>query len=75
MRCIICKQGQTAPGETTISIERDGSVVVIRNVPASVCTTCGEEYVSADVMRSLETAVDQAQGAGLDVAVRHFRAA
>ena len=75
MRCVICKRGQTEPGETTVSVERSGSVVVIRSVPASVCTTCGEEYVSAEVMRALERAVEKAQSAGLDVAVRHFKAA
>jgi YgiT-type zinc finger domain-containing protein len=75
MRCIMCKHGQTEPGQVTISVERAGGVVVIRNVPASVCTTCGEEYLTADVMRELEAAVEQASGVGLDVAVRTFKAA
>ncbi|MFT3771523.1 MAG: type II toxin-antitoxin system MqsA family antitoxin [Minicystis sp.] len=75
MRCIVCKHGETEPGRVTISVERQGVVVVIRDVPADVCTTCGEEYLSAPVMKELETAVDQAQSAGLDVAVRHYKAA
>jgi YgiT-type zinc finger domain-containing protein len=75
MRCIVCKHGETEPGRVTISVERQGSVVVIRDVPADVCTTCGEEYLSAPVMKELEVAVDQAQEAGLDVAVRHYKAA
>jgi len=32
-----------------------------------VCSTCGEEYLSSPVMKELEVAVEQAQGAGLDV--------
>lgn len=75
MRCIVCKHGETEPGRVTISIERQGSVVVIRDVPADVCATCGEEYLSTPVLKELETAVEQAQGAGLDVAVRHYKAA
>lgn len=75
MRCIACKHGQTQPGQVTITVERRGAVVVIRDVPADVCATCGEEYLSAPVMRELETAVEQTQGAGLDVAVRHYKAA
>jgi YgiT-type zinc finger domain-containing protein len=75
MKCVICKHGQTEPGLTTISVERGGGVVVVRDVPADVCSTCGEEYVSVEVMRELEKTVEQARGAGLDVAVRHFQAA
>jgi YgiT-type zinc finger domain-containing protein len=75
MRCIVCKHGQTEPGRVTISVERGGAVVVIRDVPADVCATCGEEYLSAPVMKELETTVDQAQGAGVEVAVRHYTAA
>ncbi len=75
MRCIACKHGETEPGAVTLSVERQGAVVVIRDVPADVCTTCGEEYLSAPVMKELEVAVEQAQGAGLDVAVRHYKAA
>ena len=75
MRCIVCKHGETEPGQVTISVERRGAVVVVRDVPADVCTTCGEEYLSAPVMKKLEAAVEQAQGAGLDVAVRHYEAA
>ena len=75
MRCIVCKHGETEPGPVTISVERQRAVVVIRDVPADVCTTCGEEYLSAAVMKELEAAVQQAQGAGVDVAVRHYNAA
>ncbi len=75
MRCIVCKHGETEPGHVTISVERRGAVVVIRDVPADVCATCGEEYLSAAVMKELEAAVDQAQSAGVDVAVLHYKAA
>ena len=75
MRCIVCKHGETEPGRVTLSVERQGAVVVIRDVPAEVCATCGEEYLSAPVMKELEAAVERAQDAGVDVAVRHYKAA
>jgi YgiT-type zinc finger domain-containing protein len=75
MRCIVCKHGETEPGQITLSVDREGTVVVVRDVPADVCATCGEEYLSAEVMKALETAVEQARGAGLDVAVRNYKAA
>ena len=54
MKCAICRNGETEPGTTTVTLERDGNVVVIKGVPAEVCTTCGEAYtdeaVSSKVM-------------------------
>lgn len=75
MKCIVCKHGETEPGQVTISVERHGAVVVVRDVPADVCATCGEEYLSLPVLKELEAAVEQARGAGVDVAVRHYTAA
>ncbi|MEO5728867.1 MAG: type II toxin-antitoxin system MqsA family antitoxin [Byssovorax sp.] len=75
MRCIVCKHGETEPGVTTLSVDRAGHVIVIRSVPAEVCSTCGEEYLSAEVMKALEAEVQQAERAGIEVAVRSFQAA
>ena len=45
MKCVICKYGETAPGKVTVTLEENGATIVIREVPARVCQTCGEEYV------------------------------
>ena len=42
MKCVICKYGETEPGTTTITLERDNTTLVIKNVPADVCQYCGE---------------------------------
>ena len=46
MNCVICKHGETRPGKTTVTLERKATTVVIKNVPAQVCSNCGEEYVA-----------------------------
>jgi YgiT-type zinc finger domain-containing protein len=46
MMCTICKTGETHPGITTVTLQRDNSVVVIRDVPAEICENCGEYYLS-----------------------------
>jgi YgiT-type zinc finger domain-containing protein len=51
MRCVICQYGETEPGTTTIELTRDDRTVVILDVPALICTTCGEEYVDAETDR------------------------
>ena len=48
MKCPICKNGETAPGRTTVLLERDNAVIVIKNVPADICDNCGEYYLDEE---------------------------
>ena len=75
MRRIACKKGVTEPGTTTMSVDKEDTVVVIRDVPAEICSTCGEEYLDAQTTKEVEKLVASAQKAGLNVAVQNFKAA
>ena len=75
MKCIVCKKGSTEPGTTTVSIDKSATIVVIRGVPAAICSTCGEEYIDADTIKDIEKIVVSAQKAGLNIAVQQFNAA
>jgi YgiT-type zinc finger domain-containing protein len=75
MRCVICKNGQTKPGRATVTLERQDTTLVVKNVPAEVCSNCGEEYVDEKAAsRLLKTAEDVAQR-GVQVDVRSYEAA
>ncbi len=75
MTCIVCKKGSTQPGTTTVSIDKGATIVVIRDVPAEICSTCGEEYIDAHIMKDVEKLVASAQKAGLNIAIQQFNAA
>ena len=75
MRCIACKNGTTVPGSATVTVDKHSTVVVIRDVPALVCSTCGEEYLDAETLKQIEKLVLDAQKAGMNVAVQQFKAA
>ena len=72
MKCTICKQGETWPGRTTVTLERGQAVLVFRNVPAQVCANCGEAYVSEDVTAQLLEAAEEAVRARVQVGVREL---
>lgn len=75
MKCVICKHGQTRPGTASITLERDGSAILIRDVPGEICDTCGEVYHSEEVtMRLLEQA-EQAYQRGVTIEVRTYHKA
>lgn len=75
MKCVICKHGETEPGTTTVTLERDSLTLVVKGVPAQVCDNCGEAYLAEDTTRRLlETAESEAEAGG-QVEVRQYKAA
>lgn len=74
VKCVICKQGETVEGQTTVTLERDGTVLVIKDVPAGVCENCGEAYVSEEVATRLLAEIQQAATDGIAVEVRRYAA-
>lgn len=75
MKCVICKQGETQPGKTTVTLERDGLTIVIKNVPARVCVNCGEEYVDDKTASRLLKTAEEAARSGVQVDIREYIAA
>lgn len=75
MKCIICRNGEARPGTATVTLERDGSVLVVKGVPARICDNCGEEYLEEAVSSHLLAMGDEAARAGDKVNVRDYVAA
>ena len=71
MMCVVCHNGETRPGTTTVTFHREGRTLVVNEVPADVCENCGEAYVAEETTaRLLEIAAaarrDQATVLGRD---------
>lgn len=75
MKCVVCKQGETRRGTATVTLERDGMVLVFKKVPAEVCEVCGEEYVDEETTVRLLAAAEEAARAGVQVDIREYVAA
>src|SRR5579884_4135013 len=75
MKCIICKHGETEPGMVTLTLEQDEMTLVVKGVPAQVCSNCGEEYVDEEVTSQLLSIVEQAARTGAQVDISKFIAA
>jgi YgiT-type zinc finger domain-containing protein len=75
MKCVICQYGETEPGTTTVALTREETTIVIRDVPAHICTTCGEEYVDAVIGKRLSLIAEKAVNEGVQVDVRRYQAA
>jgi len=72
MICFVCKHGETKNSTATVTLERDGTTLVIKDVPARVCANCGETYFEADVTDALLAMLDVAVEAGVQVEIRAY---
>lgn len=52
-QCPLCG-GDKKKGLTTYTVELGFSLLVVRDVPADICSQCGEEWISSDVAKKLE---------------------
>jgi YgiT-type zinc finger domain-containing protein len=66
--CPLCGSGKK-PGTTTFTADLGFGIVVIRNVPATVCAQCGADWISDEVARQIEALVDEARTKRLQVEV------
>ena len=63
MKCVICKHGKTQSGTVTVTLERDNTTVVIKNVSAQICENCGESYIDEDTTDYLLKTAENAAAA------------
>jgi len=74
MKCVICKQGQTHDGLTTVTLDRGRTTVIIKDVPAQVCENCGEYYLSEEVTDKVQNLAQQAFQQGVEIEVLRYAA-
>ena len=71
MRCIMCK-GNTSQTTHTYIQEFDNCIIIIKNVPAIVCSQCGEVYYSDEIAEKLEEIVNRLQAIVKDVGIFEY---
>ena len=74
MKCTICKTGETRSGTTTITLQRDNSVVVIRDVPAEICENCGEYYLSEPTASRVYAEADATAKRHVEIEIQRYAA-
>lgn len=67
-RCPLCG-GRKEAGTTTFAADLGFGIVVVRNVPATVCSQCGEDWIAPGTAQQLERITDDARRKREQVAV------
>jgi len=74
MKCVICKNGETAKGTTTVVLNREETTVIFKQVPADVCKNCGEYYLSGKVTGHVLMKAEEAVNKGVEVEILRYAA-
>jgi len=73
MKCVICKNGETIKGKTIVALERDGSIIIIKGVDASICNNCGEYYLDQKTTKEVLQKADEACKNGAEIEVINMK--
>lgn len=73
MKCVICKNGETKDGLTTITLEKNGTTLVFKNVPALVCDNCGEKYLADTISKELLLKAKEIARSGVEIDIRDYQ--
>ena len=74
MNCVVCRQGETCPGQVTVTLQRGDTTVILKQVPAEVCQNCGEYYLSDTVTGQVMNRAEAAVKSGAEVEIMRFAA-
>jgi len=66
--CPLCG-GTLEPGSTTVTVDYESGVILLRHVPATVCDHCGEAWIDDAVSARLEGFVQEARNASRQVEI------
>jgi YgiT-type zinc finger domain-containing protein len=72
MKCVICKHGETSPGFTTVTFQRENHTFIIKSVPAEICDNCGEYYLSDNVATRLYRQAEQSLKRDAEVEIGRY---
>lgn len=74
MQCVLCKHGKTYSGKVTVTLDRDNSIIILKDVPADICENCGEYYLNQSTTASVLSHAEQVLDPKREVEILHFAA-
>jgi YgiT-type zinc finger domain-containing protein len=73
-KCPLCG-GEMFEGIATIPFLSGDQVAIIKNIPAEICSDCGEAYMKSSIVGNIESLLDRLEALGSEVSVVHYEAA
>jgi YgiT-type zinc finger domain-containing protein len=66
MKCPLCKGEVVRGRKTNLPYElSDERLIIVRNVPAIICSQCGDAFIEAEILSRVEKILDKATKDGM----------
>jgi YgiT-type zinc finger domain-containing protein len=74
MNCVMCK-GKLIDGKVNHIVDINNHIIIIKNVPANICTQCGEYYVDNKTALIIEELIDKVLISNTEVMIINYPSA
>ena len=72
MECFMCK-GKSEKKLVNYFLDLQHMMIIIKDVPAEVCTQCGERYFDNEVMENLEKIVKNLKQMATEISIVNYK--
>lgn len=72
MNCFMCK-GNLIKKEVNYVVDLEETIIIIKKVPANVCTQCGEQYFDDEIAENIEKIVNQLKKLATEVTIVNYK--
>ena len=69
MECVICKKGTTEKVNVIVTLDRGGSIIAIKEVPAQICNNCEKYYLSTEITSEVLKKAEESFNKGVEIEV------
>lgn len=73
MVCVMCK-GDLTEGTISYSADHNSQFLLIRKVPALICSQCGEFFLDDETLARIEQVIESAKKTNVEIEVLKFAA-
>ena len=71
MNCFMCK-GEVIEKKVSYMVDLETTIIIIKGVPAKVCTQCGEQYFGDETSENIETIVNKLKDLSTEVTIINY---
>jgi len=68
MDCFMCK-GEIIEKKVNYMVDLENTIIIIKGVPAKVCTQCGEQYFDDQTSENIESIVNKLKDLSTEVTI------
>ena len=72
MDCFMCK-GELTKKKVNYMVDLESTIIIIKGVPARVCTQCGEKYFEDETAENIENIVNKLKDLSTEVTIINYK--